>query len=491
MPNAISNQLLRFLSLALILPAGMAVAAPGDILFNDGFEDGSLAPWSTTNTAVSGVSNNPGYSGSGSFGAFTSNQAVTVTSPTINAAVPEARLDLWIRRGADTFSEDTDANEDLILEYRRANNSWGALASYAGSGINGQIYLASFTLPADAKHGNLAIRLRQTGGSGFDFDYWHFDDVRITELAPSLPLGIGVCDDFESGLSVNWSVSASTGLAGTSNATSSSPSNSLFLNGGIVSVSSNVIDTSDPSFSDLTLWIRRGDDLFSEDPDAGENLILEYLDDVGTWTALETFTGSGLSGQTFLRTYNLPSGGRHIGFRLRFRMTGGSGTIWDFWHIDDVCFDQEPFPQLQINKSSQTVSDPVNGSSDPKAIPGAYVQYTIRLENQGPGAVDGDSLTITDPLPASTALFVDSGGGDPIVFTDGAPPSGLSYNYATDVSFSNQPGGGPPYNYAPSADADGFDAAVTGVRIAPTGTMNASSGAGTPSFDITLRVRIE
>ena len=491
MPNAITNQLLRCFPLALALAAGAAVAAPGDTLFSDDFEDGTLPLWSTTNTSRSGVSNSPGYSGSGSFGAYTRNQAVTVTSPTINTAVPEARLEIWVRRGSDAFSEDTDSNENLVLEYRRPDNSWGTLRSYAGSGINGQIYQDSFSLPADARHGNFAIRLRQTGGSGVDFDYWHFDDVRITELAPAPPLDIGLCENFEAGLSTNWSVNTSTGAAGTSTATSSSPTNSLFLNGGVVSVTSNVIDTSDPSFSDLTLWVRRGADSFSEDPDNGENLALEYLDDGGAWLALETFSGSGTAGQTFLRSYNLPAGGRHGAFRLRFRMTAGSGAIWDFWHVDDVCFGQTPFPSLQVSKISQTLSDPVNGASNPKAIPGAYVAYTITLENQGPGPVDSDSLVITDPIPAGTALYVDTGPGDPIVFSDGATPSGLSYDFGTDVTFSNQPGGGPPYTYVPTPDAEGFDASVTGLRIAPTGSMNAAASGNTPSFNVTLRIRIE
>ena len=491
MPNAINNQLLRLLVLALALATGQVVAAPGDVLFSDDFEDGTLANWSTTNASVSGVSSNPGYSGSGSFGAYTSNQPVTVTSPTINAAVPEARLQLWIRRGADSFSEDTDTNEDLVLEYRLSNGSWAPLRRYAGSGVNGQIYQESFTLPAGARHTGLAIRLRQTAGSGFDYDYWHFDNVRITEIAPALPLAVGTCDDFESGLSTNWSVSASGGLAGTSSATSSTPSNSLFLNGGVVSVSSNVIDTSDPTFSDLTLWIRRGDDLFSEDPDFAEDLVLEYLNDVGTWITLESFPGNGTSGQVLLRSYNLPVAGRHAGFRLRFRMTGGSGTIWDFWHVDDVCFDRVPFPSLQVTKTSQTVSDPISGGSNPIAIPGAYVEYTITVENQGPGPVDADSLLITDPLSSSTALYVDTGSGDPIAFLDGTTPSGLTYNYATDVSYSNQAGGGPPYSYSPVPDADGFDPAVTGIRIAPTGAMSGSSDGGSPSFSVTLRIRIE
>ncbi|MGI9234991.1 MAG: hypothetical protein ACR2RD_15265, partial [Woeseiaceae bacterium] len=101
MPNALTNQLLRIFFLALIIAPGLVVGAPGDILFSDDFEDGTLAGWFTTNAGVSGVRNNPGYAGSGSWGAYTSNQAVTVTSPTISASVPEARLELWIRRGAD------------------------------------------------------------------------------------------------------------------------------------------------------------------------------------------------------------------------------------------------------------------------------------------------------------------------------------------------------------------------------------------------------
>lgn len=472
------------------MAAGSAVAAPGDTLFSDDFEDGTLAAWSTTNTSRSGVSNSPGYSGSGSFGAYTRNQAVTVTSPTIDTAVPEARLEIWVRRGSDAFSEDTDTNENLVLEYRRPDNSWGTLRSYAGSGINGQVYQDSFSLPADARHGNFAIRLRQTGGSGFDFDYWHFDNVLVTEAAPAPPLQVGDCDDFENGLT-NWTVTGSGGFAGVSNATSSSPSNSLYLNGGVVDVESIVVDTTDPWFSDLTIWVRRGSDAFSEDPDGGEDLVIEYRDDLGSWVALETFTGSGGSGQIFSRSYTLPAAGRHANFQLRFRMTGGSGAPWDFWHVDDVCFEQTITASPLVSKVAQTISDPVNGGSNPKSIPGAVVRYTIGIANQGLGAVDAGTLVITDPLPADVALYVDTSAGDPIEFVDGAVSSGLAYSYATDVTFSNQAGGGPPYNYTPVPDTDGFDPAITGLRINPSGAMNPAVGANVPSFNIRLHVRVQ
>ncbi len=478
-----------FVLLTVTLPVA-ALAVPGDILFNDNFEDGTLAPWTTTNGTISGVSNNPGFSGSGAFGAFTSNQAVTVSSPTFNAAVPEARIRLWVRRGADFFSEDTDANEDLVLEYRRADNSWGILNTYLGSGSNGQVYNESILLPADARHGNLAIRLRQTGGSGFDWDYWHFDNVIVDELAPAGSLNVGSCDDFENGLGTNWTINATSGFAGVSAATSSSPSNSLFLNGGVVNVQSVAVDTTDITFSNVSLWIRRGGDAFSEDPDGGENLVVEYLDNVGAWVALETFGGNG-GPQVFVRSYNLPAAGRHANLRVRLRMTDGSGAAFDFWHIDDVCFNQDPDPILQVAKVSSVLTDPVNGTTGPRAIPGAVVQYTVTVANQGIGSADAGSVEITDPVPANTALFVVTAGSGPVSFVNGTPASGLSYNAATDLRFSNSPGGGPPFNYTPTPDAQGFDPLVTGYRIILGGSMNGSTGAGNPNFNIVFRVRIE
>ena len=463
-------------------------AAPGDILFSDNFNDGTLAPWTTTNASRSGIGTGA-WAASGS-AAYTRHGVVSVTSPGFNAAVPAARLDIWIRRGSDVFSEDTDSGEDLYIEYRRADSSWGLLGIYLGSGTNGQIYTDSFALPADALHGSLALRARQIAGSGSDFDYWHFDDVVVTETAVPPPLAVGTCDDFEGGLA-NWTVNPTSGNAGISGATSSSPTNSLFLNGGVVNVESIVIDTTSAFFSDITVWVRRGSDLFSEDPDFGEDLVVEYLDDLGSWVTLETFTGSGTPATIFNRTYTLPAGGRHPNFRLRFRMTGGSGLPWDFWHLDDVCFEQNLIPSLLVSKMALTVSDPFNDTTNPKAIPGATVRYTVGVSNQGPGQVDADSLVITDAIPPDTALYVDTTSGDPVVFVDGPVTSGLGFSFAADVSFSNQPGGGAPYNYVPVPDADGFDPAVTGLRVAPTGAMNGAVGSNVPSFNVEFRVRVQ
>ena len=142
-------------------------------------------------------------------------------------------------------------------------------------------------------------------------------------------------------------------------------------------------------------------------------------------------------------------------------------------------------------KTSSLFSDPVNGTTSPKAIPGAFVDYTVTLSNQGIGQVDSGTVEITDPVPANTSLFVDTGSGAPIVFVDGTPSSGLTYNYVTDLRFSNNAGGAAPFNYTPVPDAQGFDPLVTGFQIVFGGAMNGSSGAGDPSFNIVFRVRIE
>ena len=159
-------------------------------------------------------------------------------------------------------------------------------------------------------------------------------------------------------------------------------------------------------------------------------------------------------------------------------------------------------PDIIFLKSVQTFSDPFNGESNPKAIPGGVMLYTITATNQGDGATDTDTVFITDPIPANTALFVGDIDGPgpaagPVLFTDGTPPndSGLSYTFTSldsltdDLAFSNDDGS--TYTYVPVPDAEGFDTNVTHMRITPKGTFNASSGEDIPIFEVKFKVRVE
>lgn len=137
---------------------------------------------------------------------------------------------------------------------------------------------------------------------------------------------------------------------------------------------------------------------------------------------------------------------------------------------------------LKITKAASVVSDPINGAVNPKAIPGAVIKYTITVSNTGIGPVDSNAVVITDALPATTSLYV---AGSPVTFADGSPSSGLSYSSAAST-YSVAAGGGSPYTYTPVADANGYDANVTGLRIAPTGTMLAQS-----SFSVSYLVTLK
>jgi uncharacterized repeat protein (TIGR01451 family) len=154
-------------------------------------------------------------------------------------------------------------------------------------------------------------------------------------------------------------------------------------------------------------------------------------------------------------------------------------------------------PNILLLKSVSTVSDPINGATHAKAIPGAFMQYTITATNQGSGAVDANTVVVVDPVPANTGLFVgDLGapGSGPVAFSNGAIPSGLTYTFgglgngADDIAFSNNGGGS--WSYTPVADANGVDTSVTHVRIAPKGMFNGASPGSIPSFTLRLRVQV-
>lgn len=159
-------------------------------------------------------------------------------------------------------------------------------------------------------------------------------------------------------------------------------------------------------------------------------------------------------------------------------------------------------PLLVLAKTNVTQWDPVNLASFPKAIPGSYTDYTLELTNSGTGQPDSESIFISDPIPTNLQLFLGDldGSGSPVDFTDFS--SGLSFVFISlgsitdDVAFSDD--NGASYNYDPTApanlpdtDADGFNSAITDIRIQPSGQMNGSSGAPDPRFSAVFRVRLD
>lgn len=151
-----------------------------------------------------------------------------------------------------------------------------------------------------------------------------------------------------------------------------------------------------------------------------------------------------------------------------------------------------PTPSLMFLKTVAIISDPVNGATNPKFIPGAVAQYTLRAINSGTGSVDNNTTAITDAIPANTALFVNDIGGTPagpVSFTQGTPSSTLTYANPADVSFSND--GGATWTYAPTAGTDGCDPLVTHIKLNPKGTFVGNPTPPSPSFDLSFRVCVK
>ena len=156
-------------------------------------------------------------------------------------------------------------------------------------------------------------------------------------------------------------------------------------------------------------------------------------------------------------------------------------------------------PVLVLQKTLLTVFDPINNNTNPKAIPGSHVDYTITATNTGSGSVDADSLVVTDPIPANVVLFVgDLGapGSGPVEFTDGvgSASSGMTYVYngladlGDDVDFSTD---GVDWTFVPTPDINGFDAAVQFIRVQPTGSFAGTTTATPTQFDLRIRVSLQ
>jgi uncharacterized repeat protein (TIGR01451 family) len=63
--------------------------------------------------------------------------------------------------------------------------------------------------------------------------------------------------------------------------------------------------------------------------------------------------------------------------------------------------------ELSVVKTSYIVSDPVSGTVDPKAIPGAVVRYCIAVSN-GVGAQTATDISVSDDLPVAVTFLEDS-----------------------------------------------------------------------------------
>lgn len=250
-------------------------------------------------------------------------------------------------------------------------------------------------------------------------------------------------------------------------------------------VASGIVLYDDGSHGDATA----GDRVFTNDGSVGANPTYTFgsVDPEGaSWTV-----------RVYARDGSTSTIGATSGHAHRSGQPNTPESQAGFWNIDDQVLSLVKV-NLVILKSLRTLSDPVNGASNPRAIPGAAVEYAAVVTNQGAGSSDADSIRFSDPIPVHSQLIVADiagSGSGPVSFAQGAPSSGLSYSYASlaslvdDLEFSND--GGATWSYVPTPDANGADPAVTHLRVSPKGTFAAKTGPTAPSFTLRFRVRVE
>ncbi len=280
-----------------------------------------------------------------------------------------------------------------FLDFNTREQSWWFGPLQPGESLT---FIAQVRIPRGVNSGDMdpvTLNIRSNSNENIN------QDVQIITRT-SLP--VPYYNDFESGVfgqgitpGDDWATDMPS-QAGVSTHTANSGDNSMYTRWGPVSI------TSAPFYMErlpggraiLSSWIQRGGP-FSEDPDAGEDLFVEYIDDKGNWNQLGVFMGAGTPGQIFPVLYDLPPDAMHEKSQVRFRQAGGSGVDSDYWHIDDV-YIGPPDPNFDLWADDNEIF----------GGPGDTVVYDMHLQNN---ALHPDSyeISIQNNAWPTDVLFLD------------------------------------------------------------------------------------
>lgn len=124
---------------------------------------------------------------------------------------------------------------------------------------------------------------------------------------------------------------------------------------------------------------------------------------------------------------------------------------------------------------------------------GAIVDFSVSVTGPTDGGSPAMAFAIIDKVPDHLSLFVgdlDRSGTGPAAFKDN--DSGLDFSFeglsSPDDSVEFSDDDGQTFGYVPIADADGFDANVTHIKLRPRGSLLATNG---PYERFSLRYRMK
>lgn len=141
-----------------------------------------------------------------------------------------------------------------------------------------------------------------------------------------------------------------------------------------------------------------------------------------------TVPGGAPGGAWMLRLFARDASTSTIGARNGLIRGPGTGsapeTEANFWNIDELALNTG---SISVTKASSVVSDPFNGTTNPKRIPGATIRYCVLVTNTGGGPVS--SIVLTDVINL------------PEIYVTGSIRSGTTCTNAVIVEDDNNTGG--------------------------------------------------
>lgn len=122
---------------------------------------------------------------------------------------------------------------------------------------------------------------------------------------------------------------------------------------------------------------------------------------------------------------------------------------------------------LAITKSVTVISDPFNDTTNPKAIPGAILEYSIVVVNSG--TQDADDIVITDAIDALLTFVA------------------AAYGANQDVRYDIDGG---PFSYCDASDGDATDCDLAGATLTVGGAGLSLTVAAGETLTVSFRVEI-
>ncbi len=156
-----------------------------------------------------------------------------------------------------------------------------------------------------------------------------------------------------------------------------------------------------------------------ESPDAGDDLIIEYLDNTDAWVELNRHLGSDPDMTEFEEVeLSLPGDAMHAEFRLKISCTATSGN-YDDWFVDDIYVGHPSDYDVRITPSMQSQYGPAGDSA----------VYTLTVINKG---YQDDNFDLTPDGDWDVVFFDEALTGE--ITSTGIVPGGDSVDIVVKVA---------------------------------------------------------